>query len=131
MLLTESEKAKWVRSRILDIVIATINEKTGGGTKYINRRDRNYVTSAIQEENYHRKMTDAIRDYVDGHKTFKYPIIIDMIYKAVRSLTSKASCILGRATGLFSMFCLLISDVVKSFAITFLFTLRIYTFLEK
>ena len=83
MLLTESEKAKWVRSRILDIVIATINEKTGGGTKYINRRDRNYVTSAIQEENYHRKMTDAIRDYVDGHERFKYSTIIDMIYKAV------------------------------------------------
>jgi hypothetical protein len=30
MLLTESEKAKWLRSRILDLVIATINEKTGG-----------------------------------------------------------------------------------------------------
>ena len=83
MLLTTSEKAKWVRSRILDIVIATINEKTGGGTKYINRRDRNYVTSAIQEENYHRKMTDAIKDYVDGHERFKYSTIIDMIYKAV------------------------------------------------
>ncbi len=36
MLLTKSEKAKYVRSRILDIVISTINEKTGGGTKYIN-----------------------------------------------------------------------------------------------
>ena len=32
MLLTESEKAKQVRSAILDIVIATINEKVGGGT---------------------------------------------------------------------------------------------------
>lgn len=83
MLLTTSEKAKQVRSMMLDIVIAVINEKTGGGTKYINRRDRNYVTSAIQEENYHRKMTDAIRDYVEGHKIFKYPTIIDMIYKAV------------------------------------------------
>ena len=83
MLLTTSEKAKQVRSLMLDIVISVVNEKTGGGTKYINRRDRNYVTSAIQEENYHRKMTDAIRDYVDGHKTFKYPTIIDMIYKAV------------------------------------------------
>ena len=51
MLLTESEKAKWLRSRILDIVIATINEKTGGGTKYINRRDREYLPAAIQEEN--------------------------------------------------------------------------------
>lgn len=83
MLLTTSEKAKQVRSLMLDIVISVINEKSGGGTKYINRRDRNYVTSAIQEENYHRKVTDAIRDYVDGHKTFKYPTIIDMIYKAV------------------------------------------------
>ncbi len=83
MLLTTSEKAKQVRSLILDIVISVINEKTGGGTKYINRRDRNYLTSAIQEENYHRKLTDAIKDYVDGHKTYKYSSIIDMIYKAV------------------------------------------------
>ena len=50
MLLTTSEKAKWLRARILDIVIATINEKTGGGTKYINRRDREYLPAAIQEE---------------------------------------------------------------------------------
>ena len=83
MLLTTSEKAKQVRGLMLDIVISVINEKSGGGTKYINRRDRNYVTSAIQEENYHRKLTDAIRDYVDGHKIYKYPTIIDMIYKAV------------------------------------------------
>ena len=83
MLLTTSEKAKWLRARMLDIVIATINEKTGGGTKYINRRDRNYVISAVQEENYHKKLTDAIKDYVDGHKTFKYSTIMDMIYKAV------------------------------------------------
>lgn len=83
MLLTTSEKAKQVRSLMLDIVIAVVNEKTGGGTKYINRRDRNYLTSAVTEENYHRKLTDAIRDHVDGHKTFKYSTIMDMIYKAV------------------------------------------------
>lgn len=52
MLLTTSEKAKMVRTRILDIVIATINEKTGGGTNYINRRDRDYLFAAIKEENY-------------------------------------------------------------------------------
>ena len=68
---------------MLDIVIAIINEKTGGGTKYINRRDRNYIISAVSEENYHQKLTDAIRDYVDGHKTYKYSTIMDMIYKAV------------------------------------------------
>jgi len=69
MLLTESEKAKYVRSRILDIVISTINEKTGGGTKYINRRDREYLPAAIQEDNYRKNLTDAINKYVDGHKT--------------------------------------------------------------
>ncbi len=83
MLLTTSEKAKQVRNLMLDIVIAVVNEKTGGGTKYINRRDRNYLPTAVQEENYHRKLTDAIKDYVDGHKTYKYSTIIDMIYKAV------------------------------------------------
>ena len=83
MLLTTSEKAKQVRSLMLDVVIAAINEKTGGGTKYINRRDRNYLISAVSEENYHQKLTDAIRDYVDGHKAYKYSTIMDMIYKAV------------------------------------------------
>lgn len=83
MLLTESEKAKQVRARILDIVIATINEKTGGGTKYINRRDREYLPTAIQEENYHKNLTEAINKYVDGHKTYKYAQVMDLIYKAV------------------------------------------------
>lgn len=43
MLLTESEKARQLRARILDIVIATINGRAGGGTKYINWRDRDYL----------------------------------------------------------------------------------------
>ena len=38
MLLTESEKAKKVRSLILDFVITTINEKTGGGTNALLAR---------------------------------------------------------------------------------------------
>jgi len=37
MILVESEKAKVLRSVMLDIVIDTINKKTGGGTKYINQ----------------------------------------------------------------------------------------------
>lgn len=47
MLLAESEKAKKVRSVILGIVIATINEKAGGGTKYINWRDREYLPADL------------------------------------------------------------------------------------
>ena len=83
MLLAESEKAKRVRSLILDIVISTINEKAGGGTKYINWRDRDFLPAAIQEENYRKKLTGPINDYVEGHPTYKYAIITDMIYKAV------------------------------------------------
>lgn len=83
MLLTESEKAKKVRSLILDFVITTINEKTGGGTKYINRRDVHYLPAAITEENYRKNLTSAINQYVNGHPTYKYPQITDFIYKAV------------------------------------------------
>ena len=83
MLLTESEKAKKVRSLILDFVITTINEKTGGGTKYINRRDVHYLPAAITEEKYRKNLTSAINQYVDGHPTYKYPQITDFIYKAV------------------------------------------------
>lgn len=83
MLLTESEKAKAVRSLILDLVIATINQKTGGGTKFINRRDVNYIPAAITEENYRKNLTSAINDCVAGHATYKYAQITDFIYKAV------------------------------------------------
>ena len=50
MLLVESENAKLLRSKILDIVIETINEKTGGGTKYINRKDSDYLASLSNSE---------------------------------------------------------------------------------
>lgn len=83
MLLAESEKAKFVRSIILDLVIATINQKTGGGTKYINRRDVNYIPAAITEENYRKNLTSAISQCVTGHATYKYAQVTDMIYKAV------------------------------------------------
>ncbi len=36
MLLTESERAKAVRSRLLDIVMDVLAERTGGHTKFIN-----------------------------------------------------------------------------------------------
>lgn len=83
MLLTESDKAKQIRSLILDYVIATINEKTGGGTKFINRRDVSYLPAAITEENYRKNLTSAISHYVGGHPTYKYSQITDFIYKAV------------------------------------------------
>lgn len=83
MLLTESEKAKEIRSVILDIVLESINQKTGGGTKYINRRDTNYLPTALKELNYRKVLTSAINRYVEGHHTMKYATITDYIYKAI------------------------------------------------
>ncbi|MDR2233151.1 MAG: DNA-binding protein [Tannerella sp.] len=82
MLLTESEKAKQVRNLILDVVIATLNERTGGGTKFINRRDVNYITSAIEEINYNKVFFNAIYNYVEC-KEFEFSRITDQIYKVI------------------------------------------------
>ena len=60
MLITESERARLLRQTILDIVIDTINRRTGGGTKYINQRDEDFIHSYFQEENYRREFTDTL-----------------------------------------------------------------------
>lgn len=82
MLLSESEKARALRQMMLDIVIDLINRKTGGGTKYINQRDKDFVFASIQEENYRRQFTDALKNYVVDNK-FKYAHFTDMIYVSI------------------------------------------------
>ena len=82
MLLVESEKARVLRSVILDIVMDTINKRTGGGTKYINQRDEDFVVNYLRGEDYRREFTDALRDCVDMGKA-KYPIYTDKIYKSI------------------------------------------------
>ncbi|MEA1970106.1 MAG: hypothetical protein U9N37_00610 [Thermodesulfobacteriota bacterium] len=73
MLLAESERARLLRQTILDIVIDTINQQTGGGTKYINQRDEDFIFAYFQEENYRKEFTNALRDYVNMGN-FKYPL---------------------------------------------------------
>ena len=82
MLLTESENARVLRQLILDIVIDLVNQKTGGGTKYINQRDKDFISTYLQEENYRREFTDALRDYVDMGNA-KYAIYTDKIYQSI------------------------------------------------
>jgi hypothetical protein len=82
MILTESDRAKTLRGVILDIVIDTVNKKTGGGTKYINQRDEDFVVNFLRGEDYRKEFTDALRDYVDMGKA-KYPIYTDKIYKSI------------------------------------------------
>ena len=82
MLLSESEKARALRQLMLDIVIDLINKKTGGGTKYINQRDQNFLGSSLQEENYRRQFTDVLRDCVVDNR-YKYAKFTDMIYVSI------------------------------------------------
>jgi hypothetical protein len=82
MLLQESDNAKLLRSKILDIVIETINEKTGGGTKFINRNDADYLPTAIRESKYRKEFTSALSRYVDMGN-YKYSLYTDKIYQSI------------------------------------------------
>ncbi len=82
MLLTDSERAKELRSRVLDIVIDVLAERAGGHTKFINQRDQDYLMAAFQEENYRKQFTDALDKYVDGNK-WKYGRFTNLIYQSI------------------------------------------------
>ncbi|CAM5214086.1 hypothetical protein OURE66S_04262 [Oligella ureolytica] len=82
MLLTDSERAKELRSRLLSIVLDVVSERAGGQTKYINQRDDGYLPAAFQEENYRRLFTDALDNYVEGNK-WKYARFTNLIYQSV------------------------------------------------
>lgn len=82
MLLSESVKAKALRQAMLDIVIDLINQKTGGSTKYINQRDKDFISASLQEDNYRRQFTDSLKMYVIEEK-FKYAHFTDLIYQSI------------------------------------------------
>lgn len=82
MIISESEKAKEIRSVILDIVIDVINKKAGGNTKYINQRDEEFLNSWFSEESYRKEFTNALKDYVDMGNV-KYAIFTNKIYQNI------------------------------------------------
>lgn len=82
MLLTESEKAKSIRSAILDIVIDSLNKKLGGSTKFINQRDEDYLVAMLREPQYRQEYTSALSRYLDMGNA-KYGIYTDAIYQAI------------------------------------------------
>ena len=82
MLLTESERAKAVRSRLLDIVMDVLTERTGGHTKYVNQRDEHYLTATFQEQSYRKQFTDALDHFVVEHQ-WKYVRFTNLIYQCI------------------------------------------------
>ncbi|MBD5465726.1 MAG: DNA (cytosine-5-)-methyltransferase [Lachnospiraceae bacterium] len=82
MLLAESENAKLLRQVMLNIVIDLINKKSGGSTKYINQRDKDFLGAYLQEEDYRKEFTDVLRDCVDMEE-MKYALFTNMIYQSI------------------------------------------------
>lgn len=82
MLVTESERAKFIRSKMLDMVIDVIAQKTGGNTKCINQRDSDYLITAYSEDTYRRQFTDALKNYLEMGK-HRYIVYTNKIYQAI------------------------------------------------
>lgn len=82
MLLIESESAKMIRQKILDIVIDLLNSKTGGSVKYINQRDIDFHLTFQFDENYHKEFTDALKNYTNMANN-KYGMYTNKIYKSI------------------------------------------------
>ena len=77
MLLSESEKARALRQLMLDVVIDLINRKTGGGTKYINQRDKDYVSIFKEKAKEYKKILDLKAN--DKVRDTFYSEILDII----------------------------------------------------
>jgi hypothetical protein len=82
MLLTGSDRARQIRSAILNIVIDVMNKRLGGSTKYINQREEEFLPSAIREYNYRKAFTNALDQYIRNNK-FKYAQLTDKIYISI------------------------------------------------
>ncbi len=82
MLLVESEMAKAIRSKMLDIVIDTLNYRLGGSTKYINQRDEDFFHSMLKEPHYRKEFTNSLHKYLEMGN-YKYAYYTDEIYRCI------------------------------------------------
>ena len=72
MLLTESESAQLICSRMLDIVLTVLTKRAGGHIQHINQRGEDYLPSAFQEKKYRKKFMNTIDRYIEMPKQWKY-----------------------------------------------------------
>lgn len=82
MLITESKKAKDIRSKILDIVIDVVAQKSGGHTKYINQREDGYLPASYKEYSYREEFTNALDHYLEM-SDYKYAKYTNKIYQII------------------------------------------------
>jgi hypothetical protein len=82
MLLQNSKKATEIRTKILDIVIGVLSEKTGGHRLYINQRDPNFLDVAYSSDIARREFTQALNLHVDMG-IYKYEYFTNQVYKTI------------------------------------------------
>lgn len=82
MLLRNSKKAQEVRSKILDVVIGVLTEKTGGHRLYINQRDASFLEASYVNYTARKSFTTALNEKVDMG-IYKYEYFTNKIYKAI------------------------------------------------
>lgn len=82
MVVAEGNRARKLREVILDVVIDSINQRTGGNTKYINQRDEQFLESWFVEADYRKEFTSALNDCVAMGKV-KYGVFTDRIYRSI------------------------------------------------
>lgn len=82
MLLVESEPAKHMRTKMLDIVLDTLAERTGGERRYINQRDQEYLPAALLDKTYRKDFTAALNDCVNMNQ-YKYARYTNLVYQAI------------------------------------------------
>lgn len=82
MLLKTSEKARLIRTKVLDVTIEVLENKTSKNTKFINQRDKDYLSQAQREAIERKKFTNAIKEYIDMGN-YKYAYFTNEVYKAI------------------------------------------------
>jgi len=82
MLLTESEKAKQLRSVLLNIVMDYINQRWWWTTKYINQNDKSFAWTYKDSLFYRKKFTGALWKYVEAGPN-KYPYFTNLVYESI------------------------------------------------
>lgn len=82
MLLQSSDKAKQIRSQLLDITLGVLTEKTGGHNFYINQRDPQFLETSYMSDVSRKKFTLALNKYVDM-ESYKYEYFTNQVYKGI------------------------------------------------
>lgn len=81
MLIIESQSAKLIRHRILDIMIDLINIQTNGLTKYINQK-HDYISQFPEVSNHTTNICTALKNYTNVDSS-KYLLYINKILNIV------------------------------------------------